>query len=58
MSNRAQVLSMIHKIIANINKAGSREQRVNLLEKAQILAGILQDVTQYEQALITDVEID
>ena len=41
MSNRAQVLSMIHKIIANINKAGSREQRVNLLEKAQILAGIL-----------------
>ena len=58
MSNRAQVLSMIHKIIANINNAGSREQRVDLLEKAQILTGILQEVTQYEQALLTDMDID
>ena len=49
---------MIHKVIANINNAGSREQRVDLLEKAQILTGILQDVTQYEQALLMDMDID
>jgi hypothetical protein len=58
MSNRAQVLSMIHKIIANINKDGSREQRFNLLENAQILTDILQEVTMYEKSLLMDLDVD
>jgi hypothetical protein len=49
---------MIHKVIANINNAGSREQRVKLLEKAQILAGILQEVVQFENNLIMDMDVD
>jgi hypothetical protein len=58
MSNRAQVLSMIHNVIANINNAGGREQRFDLLEKAQILAGILQEVTEFENGLLTDLDVD
>lgn len=49
MSNRFQVLSMIHVVMTRIKNAASREQRFDLLENAQILADILQEVTMYEK---------
>jgi cAMP phosphodiesterase len=58
MSNRSQVLSMIHVVMTRIKNAPNREQRFNLLENAQILADILQEVTQFEQSLITDLDVD
>ena len=58
MSNRSQVLSMIHGVMTRIKNAVNREQRFNLLENAQILADILQEVTMYEKNLLTDLDID
>jgi len=58
MSNRAHVLSMIHKVMICIKNAASREQRFDLLENAQVLAGILQEVTMYENSLLVDLEVD
>jgi hypothetical protein len=58
MTNRTEVLSMIHCTITKINTAASREQRFNLLENAQILASILQEVTMYEKTLLVDLDVD
>jgi hypothetical protein len=58
MTNRGEVLSMIHCTITKINNAASREQRFNLLENAQMLSDILQEVTQYEKSLIMDLDVD
>lgn len=49
---------MIHTLMTKIKNAPSREQRFNLLENAQILTSILQEVTQFEHALITDLDVD
>ena len=58
MSNRSQVLSMIHVVMTRIKTAVTREQRFNLLENAQILADILQEVTMYEKNLLIDLDVD
>ena len=58
MSNRFQVLSMIHVVMTRIKNAVSREQRFDLLENAQILADILQEVTMYEKNLLMDLDVD
>ena len=58
MSNRHHVLSMIHGVMTRIKNAANLEQRFNLLENAQILADILQEVTMYEKNLIIDLEVD
>ena len=58
MSNRFQVLSMIHVVMTRIKNAASREQRFTLLENAQILADILQEVTMYEKNLLMDLDVD
>lgn len=49
---------MIHGVMTRIKNAVNREQRFNLLENAQILADILQEVTMYEKNLLTDLDID
>ena len=58
MSNRLEVLDMIHGVMTRIRNAANREQRFNLLENAQILADILQEVTMYENTLIMDLDVD
>jgi ribosomal protein S8 len=58
MSNRLEVLSMIHGVMTRIKNAASREQRFNLLENAQILTDILQEVTMYENNLMMDLDVD
>jgi hypothetical protein len=58
MSNRLGVLTMIHTVMTRIKNAPSREQRFNLLENAQILADILQEVTMYEKSLLLDLDVD
>jgi ribosomal protein S8 len=58
MSNRLKVLSMIHNMMTQIKNAGSREQRFNLLENAQILSDILKEVTIYENSLLMNLDVD
>jgi len=58
MSNRLEVLDMIHGVMTRIRNAANREQRFNLLENAQILADILQEVTMYENNLMMDLDVD
>jgi len=58
MSNRLNLLSMIHCVMIRIKNAPSREQRFNLLENVQILTDILQEVTIYEKSLIMDLDVD
>jgi ribosomal protein S8 len=58
MSNRTEVLDMIHGVMSRIRNAASREQRFNLLENAQMLADILKEVTMYENSLLTDLEVN
>jgi hypothetical protein len=58
MSNRLGVLAMIHTLMTRIKNAPSREQRFDLLENAQILTDILQEVTMYEKSLLMDLDVD
>lgn len=58
MSNRFQVLGMITRVMMKIKNVTSREQRFDLLENAQILTEILQEVTQFENKLIMDLDVD
>ena len=58
MSNRLSVMTMIHTLMTRIKNAPSREQRFNLLENAQILTVILQEVTMYEKSLLMDLDVD
>ena len=58
MSNRAHVLDIICKLMAMAKNSATRDERFTLLENVQILAVILEDVTQYEKSLITDLDID
>jgi hypothetical protein len=58
MSNRGYVLDLIQSVMRRMKNADSREQRFTLLDNAQILAGILQEVVQFEQSLLIDLEVD
>lgn len=58
MSNRVNLLSMIHCVMTKIKNAASREQRFTLLDNAQILADILREVTMYEKNLLMDLDVD
>ena len=58
MSNRLSVMTMIHCVMTRIKNAPSREQRFNLLENAEILTDILQEVTMYEKSLLLDLDVD
>jgi len=58
MTNRLEVLDMIHGVMTRIRNAASREHRFTLLENAQILADILKDVTLYENSLLVDLDVD
>jgi len=58
MNNRLEVLDMIHGVMSRVRNAPSREQRFNLLENAQMLADILKEVTQYENSLLMDLDVD
>ena len=58
MTNRLEVLDMIHGVMSRIRNAASREQRFNLLENAQMLADILKEVTMYEKSLLMDLDVD
>jgi hypothetical protein len=58
MTNRLEVLDMIHSVMTRIRNAASREHRFTLLENADILAGILQEVIMYEKNLLMDLDVD
>ena len=49
---------MIHGVMTRIKNAASRDQRFTLLENAQILTDILQEVTMYEKNLLMDLDVD
>ena len=58
MTNRLEILDMIHGVMTRIKNAASREHRFTLLDNAHILAGILQGVTVYEKKLLMDLDVD
>ena len=58
MTNRTEVLSMKLKLMAKMKNVTSRDQHFDLLENAQILASILQEVTIYEKSLLMDLDVD
>jgi flagellar biosynthesis/type III secretory pathway chaperone len=58
MTNRTDVLSMMLRLMAKMKTVTSRDQHFDLLENAQILASILQEVTIYEKSLIADLDVD
>lgn len=58
MTNRLEILDMIHGVMTRIKNAASREHRFTLLNNAHILAGILDEVTMYEKNLLMDLDVD
>jgi len=58
MTNRLEILDMIHGVMTRIKNAASREHRFTLLDNAHILAGILDEVTMYEKKLLMDLDVD
>jgi hypothetical protein len=49
---------MIGRVMTLVKNSASREHRFTLLENADILAGILQEVTLYENNLLVDLDVD
>jgi hypothetical protein len=49
---------MINRVMTKIKNASSREQRFDLLDNADILAGILQEVVRFENNLMMDLDVD
>jgi len=49
---------MISHVTTKIKNAPTREQRFTLLENVQILTVILQDVVQFENNLMMDLDVD
>ena len=58
MSNRGYILDLIQSVMRRMKNADSRDQRFTLLVNVQILAGILQEVVQFEQSLLVDMDVD
>lgn len=58
MTNRAQILANITNVMSLIKNSSCKEQRFNLLDNVHILAAILQEVVHYENALLTDLDVD
>jgi hypothetical protein len=58
MSNRGYILDLIQSVMRRMKNADSRDQRFTLLANTQILAGILQEVVQFEQTLLADLDVD
>jgi hypothetical protein len=58
MTNRTEVLSMMIGLMKKIKTVTNRDQHFDLLENAQILASILQEVTIYEKNLLMDLDVD
>lgn len=58
MSNRAHILQLIGHVMKRMKNTADREQRFDLLENAQTLAVILQEVVQYEHSLLMDLDVD
>ena len=58
MSNRTVILSMIGRVMTRIKNSECREKRFTLLDNADILAGILQEVIMYEKNLLMDLDVD
>ena len=57
MSNRQEVLDMISAVMTRI-KNSSYEQRFTLIDNVQLLSGILNEVTEFENGLLTDLDVD
>jgi len=49
---------MISRVMTRIKNSSCRNQRFTLLDNAQILTGILQEVTMYEKSLLIDLDVD
>ena len=49
---------MINHVMSMIKHSTNRDQHFNLLENAQTLTVILQEVVQYENSLIMDLDVD
>ena len=58
LASSIELQSYVDEPEGNLELGCSAKLHLDLLEKAQILTGILQDVTQYEQALLMDMDID
>jgi hypothetical protein len=58
MTNRVDVLAMIGRVMTRIKNSECREKRFTLLDNADILAGILQEVIMYEKNLLMDLDVD
>jgi hypothetical protein len=58
MTNRVEIHAMISRVMTRIKNSSCRNQRFTLLDNAQILTGILQEVTMYEKSLVMDLDVD
>jgi len=58
MSNRRHVLNLISHVMGAIKNAASREQRFALLDNVQLLTDILKEVTAFEAAILSDLDVD
>jgi hypothetical protein len=58
MTNRAHILDIICKFMAKAKNSVTHDERFTLIENVQILAVILEEVTQYEKSLLADLDID
>jgi hypothetical protein len=58
MTNRRLVLDMIGIVMWRMKHVGTRVERFLLLENIQLLTDILTDVTNFENSLIMELDVE
>jgi hypothetical protein len=58
MSNRQYILAIIPELATRIKNAASRDERFTHLDNVAMLGQILEDVVNFENSLITDLDVD
>lgn len=58
MSNRTQLLGAITKLMKAAKNSASTEERFTHLETIALLGDVLEEVTNFENKLLSDLDVD
>lgn len=58
MSNRASIMKYIHRETLKVKNIASRDERFELLENIELLTSVLETVVNFENKLISDLDVD
>lgn len=58
MSNRQYILAVVSKVMTRVKNSANHDERFTHLDNVAMLGQILEDVVNFENSLITDLDVD